>query len=38
MTCWVVIEYIRNKRIVPEDEHFTVSKKASEIGGTFIAI
>lgn len=29
MTCWVVIQYIRTNKIVPEDEYLVVSKRAA---------
>lgn len=34
MTCWVVLQYIRSREIIPEDNYFTVSRTAAAMAGT----
>lgn len=33
MTCWVVLQYIRSKEIIPEEQYMEVSKTAAAMAG-----
>lgn len=34
MTCWVVLQHIRSREIIPEDNYLTVSRNAAAMAGT----
>lgn len=38
MTCLITIQYIKQNKIIPEDQIFVVSKKAADIGGRYFRI